>query len=149
LGKLALIGNVFALNICDKSRHDGKMIALKVIPVMKCNDMPEALSFYTKILGFELLDAWPPEAPVYCALSNADVVINLSTNSGDGIAGNVVFIAVRGLDDLFKTFIARGLDTTKKKESPVHQGPLDQTWGWREFYVTDPSGNTLRFGEKL
>jgi catechol 2,3-dioxygenase-like lactoylglutathione lyase family enzyme len=125
------------------------MIALKVIPVMKCNDMQESLTFYTQILGFELQDAWPPDAPVYCVLSNADVVINLSTNRGDGVAGNVVFIAVREVDKLFETFVGRGLDTSKKKESPVHQGPLDQTWGWREFYVTDPSGNTLRFGEQL
>ena len=27
----------------------------------------------------------------------------------------------------------------------VHEGPIDQTWGTREFYVDDPDGNTLRF----
>jgi hypothetical protein len=27
----------------------------------------------------------------------------------------------------------------------VHAGPIDQTWGTREFYVDDPDGNTLRF----
>jgi len=27
----------------------------------------------------------------------------------------------------------------------VHQGPVDQTWGAREFYADDPSGNTVRF----
>jgi hypothetical protein len=37
----------------------------------------------------------------------------------------------------------------KKLESPVHQGPLDQSWGIREFYVTDPNGNTLRFQELI
>ena len=40
---------------------------------------------------------------------------------------------------------ARGLDPSGKPDSPVHQGPLDQTWGTREFYVDDPDGNTLRF----
>ncbi|WP_432327650.1 hypothetical protein ACRQ5D_30765 [Mucilaginibacter sp. P25] len=34
------------------------------------------------------------------------------------------------------------------KESPVHQGPTDQTWGTREFYVTDTDGNTLRFCQR-
>jgi len=126
------------------------MISLKVIPVLKCHDMKASLTFYTRILGFELLDAWPSEdSAVYCALRNGEVVINLSTNSGDGVAGNVVLIVVRDVDQLFQTFIDRGLDTSKKKESPVHQGPLNQTWGMREFYVTDPSGNTLRFGEQL
>jgi len=33
-----------------------------------------------------------------------------------------------------------GLDTSRQSGSPV-----DQTWGTREFYVTDPDGNTLRF----
>lgn len=27
----------------------------------------------------------------------------------------------------------------------VHEGPIDQTWSTREFYVDDPDGNTLRF----
>lgn len=126
------------------------MDVLKVIPVLKCHDMKESLSFYTHILGFELLDAWPAkDSPVYAILKNGELVINLSTNSGDGVAGSVFFIAVRNVDKLFQTFVGRGLDTSKKKESPVHQGPVDQTWGWREFYITDPTGNTLRFGEQL
>ena len=39
--------------------------------------------------------------------------------------------------------------TSNKKESPVHQEPLNQTWGMREFYVTDNDGNTLRFGKPI
>jgi hypothetical protein len=31
----------------------------------------------------------------------------------------------------------------------VHEGPIDQSWGMREFYVTDEDGNTLRFGRPL
>src|SRR5438477_12190220 len=27
----------------------------------------------------------------------------------------------------------------------VHEGPIDQSWGTREFYVDDPDSNTLRF----
>jgi len=30
----------------------------------------------------------------------------------------------------------------------VHLGPVDQTWGTREFYVTDLEGNTLRFMQR-
>jgi hypothetical protein len=39
----------------------------------------------------------------------------------------------------------RGLVRPKKENSPVHEGPVNQTWGNREFYVTDEDGNTLRF----
>lgn len=34
---------------------------------------------------------------------------------------------------------------TVRCRSMVHEGPIDQSWGTREFYVDDPDGNTLRF----
>lgn len=112
--------------------------------------MEESVSFYKEILGFEHLGTWPsPGSPSFSVLRREGIDIQLSTHSGDGVTGSVAFIEVSGIDALFKEFLANGLDTSFKKESPVHQGPLDQSWGWREFYVTDPAGNTLRFGEKL
>jgi hypothetical protein len=41
-------------------------------------------------------------------------------------------------------FLARGL-VPPERDSPVHKGPTDQTWGTREFYVDDPDDNTLVF----
>ena len=58
-------------------------------------------------------------------------------------------LLVEDVDTLFKIYVQRGLDTSKKKESPVHQGPVNQTWGMREFYVNDPDGNTLRFRQPI
>jgi catechol 2,3-dioxygenase-like lactoylglutathione lyase family enzyme len=52
-------------------------------------------------------------------------------------------IRVNNIDNVFKKFVERGLDN-----SAVHRGPVNQTWGVREFYVADPDGNTLRFGEQ-
>ena len=52
------------------------------------------------------------------------------------------------VDALFAGFRARGLDPSGKPDSPVHQGPLDQTWGTREFYAEDPDGNVLRFTQR-
>jgi hypothetical protein len=51
------------------------------------------------------------------------------------------------VDALFRTFRMRGLKTPGNPEAPgaVHEGPIDQSWGTREFYVDDPDGNTLRF----
>lgn len=56
---------------------------------------------------------------------------------------------VKDVDGLFRKYVERGLDTTGHEDSPVHRGPVNQTWGIREFYVTDADGNTLRFGEPL
>jgi catechol 2,3-dioxygenase-like lactoylglutathione lyase family enzyme len=123
---------------------------MKIIPLMHCRDMAQSLFFYTRILDFEHVGTWPQQgSPSYSIIKKENIEINLSTHRGDGVPGNVVIIEVQNIDALFNTYLIRGLDTSLKKESPVHQGPLDQTWGTREFYVTDPSGNTLRFSEKL
>ena len=52
---------------------------------------------------------------------------------------------------VFQRFRARGLKTPGNPDAPkeVHQGPIDQSWGTREFYVNDPDGNTLRFTQRL
>jgi hypothetical protein len=46
---------------------------------------------------------------------------------------------------LFRKFRERGLATPGNPDAPqmVHEGPIDQSWGTREFYVDDPDGNTL------
>ncbi len=117
---------------------------------MKCLDMDQSLDFYTGILDFEQDGRWPATgSPSFSHLHRGDIHVQLSTHSGDGVARNVVTIVVDDIDELFQKYVARGLDVTGKEDSPVHQSPTDQTWGWREFYVTDPSGNTLRFSQKL
>jgi uncharacterized glyoxalase superfamily protein PhnB len=63
----------------------------------------------------------------------------------DGTSGISVYVYVEDVDALFKKYMERGLITPRKENSPVHESPVDQTWGMREFYVTDADGNTLRF----
>jgi hypothetical protein len=48
---------------------------------------------------------------------------------------------------VFRGLRDRGLKTPGNPDAPqlVHEGPIDQTWGTREFYVDDPDGNTIRF----
>ena len=116
---------------------------MKMIPLFRCTDMKRSIAFYTGILDFELFPG--DSSDVVVILTNEDAALMLTSLEGDqqvGIAANVL---VDNIDELFKKYIARGLDPSSKKESPVHQGPLDQTWGRREFYVTDLDGNTLRF----
>jgi hypothetical protein len=54
-------------------------------------------------------------------------------------------VFVDDVDERYKTFLKRGLDVTRRTESPVHTAPINQTWGLREFSVTDPDGNSLCF----
>jgi catechol 2,3-dioxygenase-like lactoylglutathione lyase family enzyme len=111
--------------------------------------MKNAIAFYTGILDFKLkykeasTDDWVVD------LVNEDIELQLTVLESDTLFGSVVNVWVDDVDSLFKKYLDRGLDVSNKEGSPVHQGPTDQTWGTREFYVTDREGNTLRFCKSL
>lgn len=115
---------------------------MKMIPLFRCTSMKKAITFYTETLDFEVTE---PDASdnVVTILSNGSAELMLSTI--DGLVGNATNVIVDNIDSLFQKYIQRGLDISNKQESPVHQGPINQSWGTREFYVTDSDGNTLRF----
>jgi catechol 2,3-dioxygenase-like lactoylglutathione lyase family enzyme len=121
---------------------------MAIIPTLRCRSMSVSLAFYTGVLDFvrvggddELGD------PSFSVLSRGGDRLLLSSHSGDGEFGQVVVVTTDDVDALFRRFRRRGLVTPGNPEAPeeVHEGPLDQSWGTREFYVDDPDGNTLRF----
>jgi catechol 2,3-dioxygenase-like lactoylglutathione lyase family enzyme len=116
---------------------------MKIIPLLRVKDINEAVKFYTGILDFELKY---PDFPLneFCVdLINGDAEFQLS--SMDGIFGVAISVRIEDVDGLFDKYKKRGLVTPQKENSPVHESPIDQSWGMREFYVTDADGNTLRF----
>ena len=117
---------------------------MNIIPIIRCKDIDRSMVFYTQVLDFEVLN--PGEEFPYRLLIREGARLDISSLDG-GIA-SIVFIEVKNVDDLFKKFVERGLDISSDK-SGVHGGPLDQTWGMREFYVEDPDQNTLRFGQEI
>lgn len=117
-----------------------------IVPTVRCRNMREAIGFYTGLLDFRLIGSWPDDGdPSYAVLDRAGAQLHLSSHSGDGVYGQAIAVLVDNVDALFAQFSARGLDASAKPDSPVHQHPVDQSWGSRELYVDDPSGNTLRF----
>lgn len=121
---------------------------MKIVPVIKCRDLDRSLRFYTTILDFER--RWPGSEEREAAngvidLSKDGADLQLSRHAGDGVFGSLSRIFVDDVDERYATFRARGLDTTLRPESPVHTAPVDQTWGLREFALTDPDGNGLCF----
>ena len=122
---------------------------MTLVPTIRCRDMAEAVAFYTGVLDFELADLLPAAGdPAFAVLTRNGAELHLSSHSGDGAFGQAVAVLIGDADALFAAFVAQGLDTSAKPDSPVHQGPTDQSWGTREFYVDDPSGNTLRFVQR-
>ena len=81
----------------------------------------------------------------YWTLAAAGLALPLAFWAALTAIGSVNRVFVDDVDERYATFRARGLDTTLRPESPIHTAPVDQTWGLREFAVTDPDGNGLCF----
>ncbi len=119
---------------------------MPIIPIMRCRSMRTSVAFYTGILDFERADGEddPEDCSVILLRRGAD---QLCLSSDDGVFGTAVVVTTDDVDGLFHRFRQRGLQTPGNPEAPklVHEGPVDQTWGTREFYVEDSDGNTMRF----
>ena len=122
---------------------------MKIIPLFKVRDMRAAIRHYTQVLDFVM--TWPddtPDSPVV-DLGHEQMELQITTHESEKLFGSVVYVYASDVDALFAKFISRGLDISGKAGSPVHSGPVDQTWGRREFYVTDADGNTLRYCQNI
>jgi catechol 2,3-dioxygenase-like lactoylglutathione lyase family enzyme len=121
---------------------------MAIIPTVRCRHMATALAFYTNVLDFERTDGDDDVGdPGFHVLSREGQQLILSSHAGDGTFGQAIAITTTDVDVLFRKFRERGLHTPGDPSTPrqVHEGPIDQSWGTREFYVDDPDGNTLRF----
>lgn len=123
---------------------------MAIIPTVRCSRMAASLAFYTKVLDFECIDEEPAHGdPSFHVLMREGDRLFLSSHRGDGEFGQAIVVLTEDVAALFRKFRERGLKTPGDPGSPVHEGPTDQSWGTREFYVDDPDGNTLRFIQDL
>ena len=123
---------------------------MAIIPTIRCRNMRTSLAFYTGVLDFDRVDGDDDLAdPSYSLLSRGGDQLVLSSHRGDGVFVPAVVVPPDDVDELFRIYRERGLRTPGNPDAPtmVHEGPIDQSWGTREFYVDDPDGNTLRFTE--
>jgi len=119
---------------------------MSIIPVVRSSTIQRSIAFYTGVLDFRLADVWPgPADPAFAILTRDGDELHLSSHGGDSAFGTSITILADDVDGLFERFRSRGLDPSGKPDSPIHQGPTDQTWGTREFCVDDPDGNRICF----
>ena len=121
---------------------------MAIIPTVRCSNMRKSIAFYTGVLDFEHVDGDDELTdPCFSALAREREQLWLSSHRGDGRYGQAIAVTTTDIDSLFRKFRERGLRTPGNPDAPrfVHEGPIDQSWGTREFYVDDPDGNTLRF----
>jgi catechol 2,3-dioxygenase-like lactoylglutathione lyase family enzyme len=106
-----------------------------------------SLEFYTGVLDFQRVDGDEQlDDPSFSVLSRGGDQLFLSSHRGDGEFGHAIVVTTNDVDALCLKFRGRGLQTPGDPDAPehVHEGPINQSWGTREFYVDDPDGNTLR-----
>lgn len=127
-----------AQELADKARCRVFKLA---IPVFHASGSVVAEKFYCDSLGFHKefayrVDNTRPD-PCYMGLTRDGVELHVSSFSGDGVAGGVVFLLVEDVDALHVELVAKGV--------PIALAPTDQSWGNREMYVKDLDGNSIRF----
>ncbi len=124
---------------------------MSIEPFVKCSDIKTSLNFYTNLLDFTVVQAPDPDPEsfmsMYAYLRRDGSGIHLSQHAGDGVFGSVMYIPVKDLDALYRTFLMNGLAAQEK--SGITMEPIEQTWGMKEFYVADPDENRIRFGQRI
>lgn len=106
---------------------------MQMIPVIHCSNVERSLGFYIGVLDFEKKHPEAKDTDWVINLVKDGAEIQLSQHAGDGAFGCAMSVRVNDVDRLFRKFVERGLDTTRHHGSPVHQGPVDQTWAFASF----------------
>jgi catechol 2,3-dioxygenase-like lactoylglutathione lyase family enzyme len=117
-----------------------------LVPTFHVRDVEKALAFYTGVLDFQTASVMKPEAPFYAILTRGSDELHLSLHPDRGRCSAIVICD--DVDALFESFKKNGLIVPSRPDSPVHEGPLNQTWGTREVYIDDPDGNTLCYQQR-
>lgn len=120
-----------------------------LIPLLMIRDIGEAIAFHTEILDFVLAFVSPADNPFYAVLKRNGEELHLNLRpTGSAPGTSSVIVLCDDVDALFRSFVARGLLVPTRTNSPVHLAPLDQSWGTREIYIDDPSGNTMIYQQR-
>ncbi len=129
--------------MCDDRSMSSDVIGFAApVPVLRIYDIDKAYEFYRDFLGFTVdwEHRFEPNFPLYAQVSRGRARLHLSEHHGDGTPGSVVWIAVDDID----AWQAELAATEYRFAKPGR--PEDGPDG-REFEVTDPFGNILRFAQ--
>lgn len=114
-------------------------VITKACPLLASANIAASLSWYRDKLGF----AVRLELEEYGIAERDHVELHFWLCRDRHIAENTsAYVRVEGIDDMHQ---AMQLASEGGKITQVS----DRSWGMREFYVIDPDGNLLRFGEQV
>ena len=110
------------------------MAVLRIVPDIKAPDPAKAQAFYGDILGLDVLmdQGW---ITTFGADAPTKPQVSVASEGGSGTPVPALSIEVDNLEDVLTKCRAAGL-------SPSY-GPVDEPWGVRRFYITDPFGTLI------
>jgi catechol 2,3-dioxygenase-like lactoylglutathione lyase family enzyme len=118
-------------------------------PNLIVSDMAASLAFYRDVLGFQLAQSVPDEAPFVFAwlkrggvelfLNDAKPVVSEFTNLRAGNT-STLFVIVNDVDAFHAQLSGR---------ARIVMGLTDQFYGTREFAILDPDGYLITFAQKM
>lgn len=103
-------------------------------------DVPAAVDFYTKKLGFRLGFTWG-EPPTFAGINLGDTVQIFLREGASHPNGSVVFFVIGDADELYEFHRANGVE--------ISEPPSDKPWQFRDYTVRDLDRNYLIFGQRL
>jgi catechol 2,3-dioxygenase-like lactoylglutathione lyase family enzyme len=102
-------------------------------------DLEAALDFYTTKLGFKMEFK---NGAVFAIVSRDGIEISLALDRSGAKAGKgSCYLRVTGIDAIHDELRASGVAMTHPLKT--------ESYGMREFMITDPDGNTVNFGESV
>ncbi len=117
-------------------------IEIKVVsPVLVVSDVNASVAYFKDVLGFDVMFTFG-EPTEYGATTRGDVQIHLSKDYLGGRVGKGgCYISMLGVDAIYAELKAKGVT--------IVEDIATRPYGMRDFYIADPDGNTIGFGEPV
>jgi glyoxylase I family protein len=128
---------------------------LGLTPLVSVFDMPKAIDFYCRSLGFQIVNSSPEiDAPegryfhwAWLRLGDAELMLNTAYDAGQrpvardvsrwkGHADTCLYFGCSDVDQIYEELAERGLDVKR---------PKNTDYGMRQLYLRDPDGYMLCF----
>ncbi len=110
-----------------------------VNPGLAVADVPQAVEFYTKKLGFKLGFTWGGEPPTFAGVKLGDVQLFLAQATPPPPSDiSAAFFHVGDADELYQFH--------KSNNVEIAQQIGDRPYGIRDYAIRDPWGNMIVFG---
>ena len=114
----------------------------KLTPMLNVPDVSATVAWYVSI-GFEVLHTFEEDGvPNWALLGRdaAEVMINKRDLPKDSALGANLYVHVDDIEALWADL---------KDRVTVSEALTDQFYGMRDFWIEDPNGYTLGFGQKI